>query len=151
MNQSEYFRSEQFQEDFRKQVEKDTWDNGLPMVYLNEEGDIVRHYKDGKIEIIKEKNMDKLIIVHYIDVSKVESRIIPEFMDNVKNRIKPKDDNIISYFIPIFGETRIECINPKMITGEEYMEIKKFLDYQTEFVNDFLNKMKEDERNINKK
>ena len=31
------------------------------------------------------------------------------------------------------------------------MEIKKFLDYQTEFVNDFLNKMKEDERNINKK
>lgn len=61
MNQSEYFRSEQFQEDFRKQVEKDTWDNGLPMVYLNEEGDIVRHYKDGKIEIIKEdeRNINK--------------------------------------------------------------------------------------------
>lgn len=50
MNQSEYFRSEQFQEDFRKQVEKDTWDNGVPMVYLNEEGEIVRHYKDGTIE-----------------------------------------------------------------------------------------------------
>jgi hypothetical protein len=61
MNQSEYFRSEQFQEDFRKQVEKDTWDNGLPMVYLNEEGDIVRHYKDGKIEIIKEKKMKGIL------------------------------------------------------------------------------------------
>lgn len=59
MNQSEYFRSEQFQEDFRKQVEKDTWDNGLPMVYLNEEGDIVRHYKDGKIEIIKKMKESK--------------------------------------------------------------------------------------------
>lgn len=59
MNQSEYFRSEQFQEDFRKQVEKDTWDNGLPMVYLNEEGDIVRHYKDGKIEIVEKTVEDR--------------------------------------------------------------------------------------------
>ena len=50
MNESEYFKSKQFQEDFRKQVEKDTWDKDLPMVYLNEEGEIVRHYKDGTIE-----------------------------------------------------------------------------------------------------
>lgn len=53
MKESDYFRSEQFQEDFRKQVEKDTWDKDLPMVYLNEEGDIVRHYKDGTVEKVK--------------------------------------------------------------------------------------------------
>lgn len=50
MNESEYFKSKQFQEDFRKQVEKDTWHKDLPIVYLNEEGEIVRHYKDGTIE-----------------------------------------------------------------------------------------------------
>lgn len=52
MTPSEYLKSEQFKEDFRKQVEKDTWDNGLPMVYLNEQGDIVKHYKDGTVEKI---------------------------------------------------------------------------------------------------
>lgn len=144
MDPSEYFRSEQFQEDFRKQVEKDTWDNGLPMVYLNEEGNIVRHYKDGKIEIIKQKNMDKLIIVHYIDVRGIHYTEVPEHMEYLKNNVIPKDDNILYYFIPINGETRIECINPKVITGEEYKEIQKFLDYQTQYLNDFLNKMKED-------
>ena len=51
----EYLRSEKFQQDYRKQVEKDTWENGLPMVYMNEQGQIVKHWKDGKIEVIKEK------------------------------------------------------------------------------------------------
>lgn len=50
MTESNYFKSKEFQEDFRKQVEKDTWDKDLPMVYLNEEGWIVKHYKDGTIE-----------------------------------------------------------------------------------------------------
>lgn len=59
MNPSEYFRSKQFQEDFRKQVEKDTWDKNLPMVYLNEEGDIVRHYKDGTVEKVIKHEEDK--------------------------------------------------------------------------------------------
>lgn len=47
---SEIFNSKEFQESFRKQVEKDTWGNDLPMIYLNDEGWIVRHYKDGTIE-----------------------------------------------------------------------------------------------------
>lgn len=57
MTEAEYFKSKQFQEDFRKQVEKDTWDKDLPMVYLNEEGEIVRHYKDGTI-----KKVNSLVI-----------------------------------------------------------------------------------------
>jgi hypothetical protein len=51
----DYLRSDKFKEDFRKQVEKDTWGQGLPMVYMNKEGQIVRHYSDGKIEVIKDK------------------------------------------------------------------------------------------------
>lgn len=59
MTESNYFRSKEFQEDFRKQVEKDTWDKDLPMVYLNEEGEIVRHYKDGTIEIVEKIDYEK--------------------------------------------------------------------------------------------
>lgn len=41
-----------FMESMREQVIKDTWGNNLPMIYANDKGEIVKHYKDGKIEII---------------------------------------------------------------------------------------------------
>jgi hypothetical protein len=49
----EAFASKEFQEAFRKQVEKDTWENGLPKVYMDEDGWMVHHWKDGKIDKIK--------------------------------------------------------------------------------------------------
>ena len=37
---------------FRRQVIRDTWDKGLPMVYMEKNGDIVKHYKCGfKVKI----------------------------------------------------------------------------------------------------
>ena len=84
--------------------------------------------------------MDKIIIVHYIDVSKAEPRIIPELMDDVAKRFTPTEDNILTYWVPVYSETRIECINPKLITEEEYVDVKSFLDKHQEMVNEFLNK-----------
>lgn len=54
MKESEYFQSEEFKENFRKKVEQETWEKGLPMIYMNEYKQIVEHYKDGTIKIIKE-------------------------------------------------------------------------------------------------
>ena len=53
MTESEYFKSEKFQEDFRKKVEEDIWEKGLPMIYIDENKNIVEHWKDGTINIIK--------------------------------------------------------------------------------------------------
>ncbi len=50
---SDYLESEQFREDFKKQVEKNTWDKGLPKIYVKN-GQIIKHWKNGNIEIIKE-------------------------------------------------------------------------------------------------
>lgn len=47
------FKSKEFKEAFRKQVEADTWGKGLPMVYMDKDGWIVKHWKDGKIEKVK--------------------------------------------------------------------------------------------------
>ena len=44
---------EVFIENFQKIVEKDTWENGLPMIYMDENGWMVKHYKDGVIEKVK--------------------------------------------------------------------------------------------------
>ena len=49
----EAFASKEFQEAFRKQVEKDTWGNGLPKIYMDKEGWIVEHWADGRIDRIK--------------------------------------------------------------------------------------------------
>lgn len=54
MTESEYFKSNKFKEDFRKKVEEDTWEKGKPMIYLDDNGNIVEHWKDGIIKIIKE-------------------------------------------------------------------------------------------------
>lgn len=48
-----FLKSEEFIKSFREQVEKDTWEKGLPMVYLKD-NKVVRHYPDGRIEVVKE-------------------------------------------------------------------------------------------------
>jgi len=49
---SKLIKSEKFKESFRKRVEEETWGKDLPMVYLDEDGWIVKHWKDGTIEKI---------------------------------------------------------------------------------------------------
>lgn len=53
---NEYLQSKQFQDDFSKQVEKDTWDKGLPKIYMDKNKQIVAHYKDGRIDVIKKQS-----------------------------------------------------------------------------------------------
>jgi len=53
---SKILMSEQFKESFRKRVEEETWGKDRPMVYLDEDGWIVKHWKDGTIEKIQKAN-----------------------------------------------------------------------------------------------
>jgi desulfoferrodoxin (superoxide reductase-like protein) len=52
----DFFKSNEFKENFSKAIEEFTWDKGLPMIYMNEDGYIVKHWKDGKIEKINTTN-----------------------------------------------------------------------------------------------
>ena len=51
----EYLKSEQFRKDFAEQVKKDTWGNGLPMIYMDKGGNIVEHWENGTINILHTK------------------------------------------------------------------------------------------------
>lgn len=51
----EYLSSKQFAEDLAKIVEIDTWDKGLPKIYMDEYGNIVEHWKEGTINILHTK------------------------------------------------------------------------------------------------
>ena len=54
MKQSKFFNSEDFNIKVQESINRDTWDKGLPKYYKDKEGRIVEHFKDGKINIIKQ-------------------------------------------------------------------------------------------------
>lgn len=50
----EMLQSKEFSEFVRKRIEDETWGKGLPMIYMNDKKQIVKHWKDGRIEIIQD-------------------------------------------------------------------------------------------------
>jgi len=82
--------------------------------------------------------MEKIILVHYINIGDMNNDI-SKTMEQVIEKLTPKEDDIISYFIPIRkGETRIECINPKLVSEEDFMEAKRVLDRNQEIMNSWM-------------
>jgi hypothetical protein len=84
---------------------------------------------------------EKIILIHYINVGNIDGNNVSEMMENVVNKFSLKEeDNIISYWIPVReGETRVECINPKLVSEEDFTEAKRVLDRNQEIVNNIIN------------
>ena len=77
---------------------------------------------------------DKLILVHYIDTSNLINSEIPTFVEKVSKKISSDKDEHLSYFIPIKGESRVECINPKLLDKDEYkIHLKRLEKAEKEF------------------
>lgn len=77
--------------------------------------------------------MDKLILVIYVNVAKQSPRDIDETMQRVRDHLDPKDENILSYYMPVFsGDNRVECINPKLVSEDDYVQAKEALDTMIE-------------------
>ena len=84
--------------------------------------------------------MEKIILVHYINVGNIDGNDVSKIMEDIVNKFSPKEeDNIISYLIPVReGETRVECINPKLVSEEDFTQAKLVLDRNQEIVNDII-------------
>jgi hypothetical protein len=67
-----------------------------------------------------EKN--KTILVFYVDVRMIEGEEIEEFISKISTRVYSQLIDTQSIFIPVYGETRIECINPIYITDSELIK-----------------------------
>ena len=90
----------------------------------------------------------RLILVFYIDVSRVYEGDIPEFMHQIANNLSKNNGETDKYFIPIYeGDSRIECINPVMVSEEEYAEVKRKLDE----INEYYKKLLSSQYNLNEK
>jgi hypothetical protein len=73
--------------------------------------------------------MDKIIIVHYVWVGNAAIEQVEKTLDRLKNNFQHLEDNIISYWIPIKeGDSRVECINPKLVSEEDFNQAQLALD-----------------------
>ena len=84
--------------------------------------------------------MNKIILIHYIGVGNLSVLRGKELLESVQEMI-PKDKGIISYIVPVQSDTRVECINPKLVSEEDFQEAKKILDRNQKIVDDLVNRI----------
>lgn len=77
-NELHFLQSKEFQESFKKQVINDTWGNDLPMCYENDKGQIIYHYKNGKIDLIDKITESKILTAEDFIVQEIRN-INPEW------------------------------------------------------------------------
>jgi len=84
--------------------------------------------------------MDKIILVHYININGIPHHDLGEMMEMVKDSLA-KDADIISYIVPVRDEpTRIECVNSKLLKDNDdaWDNVKRILDRNQKAVDKFI-------------
>lgn len=105
----------------------------------DEYGEMVGAAYENKLKEFNGENMkdkDKLFLVSYLNIASINSSDVLEYIDKFARAIY-FDDSVKHLIIPIRdGETRVECINPALLTDEQYKEVE-------EKINGFKNKFEE--------
>lgn len=87
--------------------------------------------------------MNKLILVHYLNTNGLSSNNAKEQFFNYKKMVNEEYPDFTHFIMPIQnGDNKIECINPQLISHEEYTIVSEFIKSTDEKINEFLNKVK---------
>ena len=71
---------------------------------------------------------DKLFIIIYMNVGSVNSADVPVYLEEIE-RATRFDESIVRLIIPVReGETRVECVNPKLLNEENYKEVEETIE-----------------------
>ena len=86
---------------------------------------------------------DKLFIVIYLDVRGIHDLDIAPYVEAITSSIQ-YDESIAKLIIPTRdSETRVECINPVLLTEEQYEETRKRIETLTEKVEEAIKTLRE--------
>ena len=87
----------------------------------------------------------KLILVNYINVGNKDENEVYSYVKKTIENIKLQDEEgLLQYFVPIRGESRVECINPVRIDDDLYEDVIKKMKVVESAVEEFT-KNKKDE------
>jgi hypothetical protein len=79
---------------------------------------------------------DKLIIVIYVNIAPIDSAYVSELLFKIA-KATMFDESIVRLVIPVReGETRVECINPQLITEDKYKEVEETIEKLKEKLKD---------------
>lgn len=85
--------------------------------------------------------MDKIILVHYVNVAGMTRnrayQILGEY-DTMLKRASEAEGDVSHYIVPSTGDSRIECVNPKLVSEDEKAKIYATLDSYKAKVTQFL-------------
>lgn len=90
--------------------------------------------------------MDKIILIFYINTYRKSKCDVVEVLDRVSEYVK--DNGCVNYVFPIFeGDSYVDCVNPKLISADEYTKIQEIIDTNKEIVSDCLKKYNKEYEN----
>jgi hypothetical protein len=85
--------------------------------------------------------MDKLIIVFYISIKGLPIEDVEQYITDVAHNFKAEKDEKY-FFMPIRdGESRLECLNPKMVSEDDYKQAMNMLESNQKMFVNFLKDM----------
>lgn len=85
--------------------------------------------------------MNKIILVAYLNIKNIPIAEVQDALEGVANSLKGL--GVKPIVVPIReGETRVECINPQLVSEEKYKEAEAMVDKATEALNNFIDKTK---------
>jgi len=67
--------------------------------------------------------MEKIVLVHYINYPQDRFAKVISMLE-----AKLKNEDVIPYFIYTTGESRVECINPVLVSEDEFSKAKQVLE-----------------------
>lgn len=71
----------------------------------------------------------KTILVFYVNVGSLSPSEVEEYIRNINKSLALNDENTLSFLIPVrTGENRIECLNPILLSEEQYAKTKAQLE-----------------------
>lgn len=84
------------------------------------------------------------ILICYVNVGNRPMNVVHHTMVQVKAMMdSDKPDGWVYHYFPVQTETRIECVNPQIVSEKEYGKIKKEIDKLNERVADTLKHLKQ--------
>jgi len=79
---------------------------------------------------------EKILLVFYVDVSHIPLNEKVSYLNRLTDIIR--DESTIVYIVPQYEPSKIECINPKLVTEEDYKQAINVMDKMQLKVDDFM-------------
>lgn len=83
--------------------------------------------------------MEKTILVFYVNTTWMGGSLsIKKNLDEIREVLIKEDNGCLNYIVATKEESRIECINPRIVSEDEYKEVLEKMEQNQKAIDEFL-------------